>query len=440
MAADEPEQPEASGDPVPPGEDIEVLHQTVDELRQENEALRGAEPVRPERKGRGRVKAVFSWVLIVLACLLAIVSVLVVFTRNQLLDTDTYVSTVTPLASNPAIQTAVATNVSDRLIAKTDLSTRVKDALPKKAGFLVSPITSEVRSVTYQLTLKLVESEKFQKLWVVANRASHKQLVAVLTGSSQGSVSTKNGAVTVDLSKVESQVKQSLDAKGITVFNKVPAVKGLNFVLFQSDQLTKIQRLVRALNKVAVLLPILALLAFAAGVVLTRDKRRGLVRAAAGLALSMGLVLVVISVARNQYLSSLSPSRSKPANAAVIDTVAAPLQDTVRTILIIAAIVAIVALVVGIPAVRRWSADRRWPAWLSGGPFHDFVAKHRRGLQWALLAIGLFVLVVWNKPTTLVAVVVVLVTLAGIGVVGLLAGRRPRPAGAALGSGDAKPG
>ncbi len=51
-------------------------------------------------------------------------------------------------------------------------------------------------------------------------------------------------------------MKKQLDSKGITVFDKVPAVKGLNFVLFQSDQLVKIQRLTRFLNKLAVVLPI----------------------------------------------------------------------------------------------------------------------------------------------------------------------------------------
>ena len=40
-----------------------------------------------------------------------------VFARNQLLNTDDYVHTVAPLASNPAIQTQVAKQVSENLIA-----------------------------------------------------------------------------------------------------------------------------------------------------------------------------------------------------------------------------------------------------------------------------------------------------------------------------------
>lgn len=412
----------------------------MEELRKENQELRASEEHRPAHRGKARVKGIASWVLVVLACILAIISVVAAFARNQLLNTDTYVSTVAPLASNPAIQTQVATRVSQELITRTNIQQRVKEALPSRAGFLATPITDEVQKATYSITLKAVESQKFQQLWTAANRASHKQLVALLTGSSQGAVSAKDGKVTIDLGKVEATVKQDLSARGITIFNKVPAVKGVNYVLFQSKDLVRVQRLTKLFNDLVVVLPILTLLFFAAAVVLSRNRRRGLVRAATGLALSMVVVLVVVNVARNQYLSGLSPSQSKAANAAVIDTVSAPLTDTVRTVLILAAIVAILAVVFGLAVVKRLMADRRLPGWMTGGPVHTYVAAHRKGLQWAVLAVGLLVLVVWSKPTALVAVVVVLITLAVVGLVGLLAGRRPSPPEATgLEPGDAPP-
>ena len=73
-------------------------------------------------------------------------------------------------------------------------------------------------------------------------------------------------------------------------------------------------------------LPIVTLLLFAGAVVLARDRRRGLVRAAAGLALSMALILVLIAVGRNQYIAGLDPPQSPEAAAAVIDTVTATLR------------------------------------------------------------------------------------------------------------------
>ena len=109
---------------VPDDPDGSALRDTVEELRQENERLRRAEEA--GRRQGDRWKAVVSWVLIVVACLLSVVSVFVVFARNEVLNTDTYVSTVTPLASNPAVQSAVAKRVSERLIEQTRIEGKVK--------------------------------------------------------------------------------------------------------------------------------------------------------------------------------------------------------------------------------------------------------------------------------------------------------------------------
>jgi hypothetical protein len=421
------------------GDDVEGLQPTVDELRDENEAIPQSEALtRKQQRGR-RWKLLSSWLLVVLACILAVVSVFVVFVRNELLSTDAYVSTVTPLADDPAIQSAVANRVSQRLIERTNVNQQVKQALPAKAGFLATPITSGLQNVTDQITLKLVQSPHFRTLWIAANRSSHKQLVALLTGSQQGALQTRNGEVTLNLSQVESQAKKALDAKGITVFDKVPSVNGPQLVLFRSTQVARAQRLTRFLNHLALVLPIVTLLCFAGSVLLNRDRRRGLVRAATGLALSMALVLVVASVARNQYLSSLDPSQSKAAAAAVIDDVAALLLDSVRTLAIVAAVVAIVGAVIGNRRVRAWLDTRRRPSWMTEGPVHDFVVDHRRGLQWGALGAGLLILVAWNQPTVMVVVIVVLVALALVGILGLYAGQRPVPAptGSGGGTGDA---
>ena len=401
------------------------LQHEVEALRQQNEALRRPDGEPGARGGGRRWKSILSWVLLVLACLLAVVSVLVVFARNEVLNTDSYLQTVTPLASNPAVQVAVAKRVSNRLIEETDLQQRVKSALPAKAGFLATPITSGVENVTDQIALKFVQSERFQKLWVAANRRSHRQMVALLTGSTEGAFQSRNGEVTVNLTQIENQVKRALDARGITVFDKVPTVNGPNLVLLRSTQLAKIQRLTRALDRLAIVLPIVTVLLFAAAIVLTRNRRRGLVRAAAGLALSMALVLVVAAVVRNQYLSSLLPSQSRAAAAAVFDALAALLLDSIRTIMIVAAIIALVALAAGNRWVRAQFNRAGRPAWLNDGPVPRFLALHRKGLQWAILGLGLVVLVVWTNPTTLVAVIVIVVTLVLVGLVGLAAGRRP---------------
>ena len=220
---------------------------------------------------------------------MAVLSVFVVFARNQILNTDTYVNTVTPLASNPAIQSAVAKRVSDELVGQINVKRKVKQALPRKAGFLATPIAAAVQTTTDELTLKLVESPKFQKFWVEANRRAHKQVVALLTGSKEGAFQASDGRITVDLGQIEATAKKELKKRGITLFDKVPTRNAPTITLFQSTQLVRIQGLTRLLNRLYILLPIVTLLLFAGAIVLTANRRRGLVRAAAGLALVHGL-------------------------------------------------------------------------------------------------------------------------------------------------------
>ncbi len=144
-----------------------------------------------ERVNRHRVRRAFSWVLVVLACLLAVISVFAAFIRNEALNTDTYVSTVAPLASNPDIQAAVAHRVSTQLVARTNLEQQVKQALPPRASFIAGPVTSGVQSAADQIVLKFVQSPAFQKIWVGANRAAHAQVVNLLTGQQQGAFSVE---------------------------------------------------------------------------------------------------------------------------------------------------------------------------------------------------------------------------------------------------------
>ena len=408
--------------------DVDGLQHEVEILEQQNEALRHQVEVGPgarQKATRSRGRTIGSWVLIVIACLLAVVSVVVVYTRNELLKTDTFVATVAPLAKDPNVQQTVATKVADNLVARADLQQRVQNVLPIPAGFLANPITGAIHTATYQITLKLVQSSQFQNLWEQAVRRSHQQLDNLLLGTKVGAFQATNGEVTVDLTQVENAAKQQLSAHGLSVFNKIPNYTGAPLVLLQSNQLAKLQRWIRFLNHLALVLPIVTVLLLAGAVLLARDRRRGLVHAASGLAVSMALLLIAANVGRNQYLASLKVTQSKATTAAIIDTVDAALLNTVRLVLILAAIVAIVAFVVGIGPVRRRLEERTLPPWLTGGPVHDIVAGHRRAFQWGVLVLGLVILVLWSQPTVAVALIIVLVTLFVVMLVGLFAGLKP---------------
>ena len=236
---------------------VEELEHENEELERENEELRSALEAKSRPKQRGRT--IGAWVLLVLACLLAMLSVVVVYARNELLNTDTFVATLAPLAKDPAVQTAVATRVSDNLVARTDLEQRVKNALPARAGFLADAdhVGGPVRHLHHhpEAGAELAVPEAVGAGVAPVPRAGRQPAD---WARRSGALQATNGEVTVDLSQVEAPAKQELAAHGLSVFNKVPKYTGAPFVLFQSDQLAKMQRWVRFLNQLALVLPIVA--------------------------------------------------------------------------------------------------------------------------------------------------------------------------------------
>ena len=78
------------------------------------------------RKGRPRL-AIF---LLIMGVILAPLTTVAIFAKNQITNTDRYVETVSPLASDPAIQEAVGTFVVDQLFAAVDVEELAAEALP----------------------------------------------------------------------------------------------------------------------------------------------------------------------------------------------------------------------------------------------------------------------------------------------------------------------
>jgi len=376
-------------------------------------------------KEHHRIRSVLSWVTLVLACLLAVLSVVAIYARNEVLNTDAFVATVGPLARSQAIQEAVATKVADKVNSEVNFDQQLNHYLPKKLDFLSAPVASAAQTAVYQVTLRIVQSRQFQTLWLRAVRDSHVQVVDLLTGRSEGAFSSSNGVVSVDLGTVETQVKQQLVHAGLGFVAKVPNYHAPALVLFKSNQLLRLQRLARLLNRLALALPVLTLLLFAGTVALNRDRRRGVMRSGAGLAISMAAVLVLAAVGRNLYLGSEVRTNTTSAEAAVIDAVSALLLREVRVVMVGAAVVAVLAFVVGSARVRSWLGGH-WPSWISEGPFHDFLARFRKPLQWIVLTLGLARIVTSEYPTVLGVLVTLIVTLVVIGLIGLVASSRPR--------------
>ncbi len=379
--------------------------------------------------GRGRRIAVA--LLLIAACVLAPLSVLAVWTKNTLLNTDQYVSTVGPLARNPAIIDALAADITNSLGSEKKVEAQIKNALPPRADFIAPAVAGSLKTVVHGLAVKVLSSDRFAALWERANRRAHGQVVNVLTGNGGHAVTTSNGEVAVNLGPVVARVRKRLEGLGITAFSGANATRASpRFVLFQSEDLKSAQSGVNLLQKLSIVLPIVTLLLFAAAIALSRKRRKTVLWSGIGLAIGMFVILIAFNVGRAVYLDAVTtPQLTSAAAAAAYDQVLSFLRLSARTGVVVGLLIAIGAWLSGpassatrLRTLARGGESRQ----LATDGFSGWVAHARTGIRIAILVIAALVLILWNHPKPVTVLVVALLALIAIAVTEILA-REPAP-------------
>jgi hypothetical protein len=420
-----------------------------DQVRQAPGTTRDTSPLpgaaRPASRQRWR--SIVAALLIVIGCVLAPLSVAAVWTRNQVTNTDRYVATVTPLADDPAIQNAITDQITAQVFRYIDvrgLTNQAVDALAERGltpaladqlRALAVPIANGVQSFTREQVAKVVQSDAFADAWVQANRAAHDELVKALTGEGGRAITVENDTVSVNLAAFIQVVKQRLVDAGFSVAARIPEVDA-SFVLFQSADVTRARSAFNLLNTLGVWLPVVAIVLLVLGVYVARDHRRATVGAGIGVAVSMVVLALALTVFRSVYLDAV-PATVLPHDAAAVlyDTIVRFLRLGLRTVLVLALVVAAGAFLTGpsVTAVKTraglagaigWGADR---AGFSTGPVGSWVYANKRALRIGAVALAALALVFWGRPTGKVVLGLTLALLLVLALIEFL-GRPARPA------------
>ncbi|HET7012680.1 MAG TPA: hypothetical protein VFI65_02145 [Streptosporangiaceae bacterium] len=426
--------------------DAEAEAQTQSRAAAAARETAGPPPGGPARRRLGWRGPVTS-LLIILGCVLAPISVIGVWTANQVGNTDRYVANVSPLITQPAIRGALTDRISTAVSKQIDVQRLTKQVatqldhqgLTRLGGLLSNfsgSIASGVDGFIHSTVAKIVASPAAQRLWVQGNRLVHQQLVLALEGKNS-SVTVSDGKVVIGLAPLINQVKHDLAARGLTIVSKIPPINP-TFPLFSAKYLVKAQSLYRLLNTLKWALPIIALLCLAAGVYIARRHRRALIGAGLGLAASMVVLGIALGIIRTVYLNKLPVAVNAEAAAAAFDTLVRFIRQGLRVLLAVGLVVAIAAFFTGpsITAVRtreafksgfgsiRGTADR---AGITTGPVGSWVYQHRTPLRITAVAIAALVLLFGGIPTGLTVLVIAIILVLVLGLIELI-GRPPAQA------------
>jgi hypothetical protein len=342
-----------------------------------------------------------------------------VWTKNTLLDTDQYVSTVAPLAKNPAIIDSAAAEITDSLVSEKNVEKRVKDALPPRADFIAPAVAGSLKTVVNRVAVKLLSSDRFATLWERANRRAHTQVVDVLTGNKSHRITTSNGEVAINLGPAVTAVRKKLSSLGISAFSGSGTRVSPRFVLVQSDELKSAQSAVNLLQKLSIVLPILTLLLYAGAIALSRKRRKTVMWCGLGLSIGMLVILTAFNVGRAIYLDAVTtPQLTRAAAQAAYDQLLSFLRFGTRSLFLLGIIVAIAAWLSGpspsatkLRTLARGGESRQ----LATEGFAGWVARSRTGIRIVVIGLAAVVLVTWSHPkalTVLVIAILVLIVLA----------------------------
>ncbi|WP_156415413.1 hypothetical protein [Terrabacter sp. Soil811] len=385
-----------------------------------------------------RLRSVLAAVLLVIGVVLVPVGATATWLRTTVTDTDTYVATITPLATDPAVTSFVEDRATARVVAAISdqhlvdraLAALENRGLPAAAtralGLLAAPLAAQVEQVVRRVVAAVVESDQFATAWVAANRVAHAQLVAVLSRSPDGAIVDNGSTVSIDIGNLVEPVEQRLVAAGVPLVDKLPPIT-VSVPLLPSSDLDTARTAYNALRIGGVALPLLALAFIAGGVAMARDRRRALVRVGLGAAVACVVLVLGLSFARSHVASSLPPGASAAA-VSVIDTVTEGLRQLVRVVVVVALAVVLVALVVGPSRGARRVRSLAVTGWNGARGGMDRAAGTPLAIPVAIGVAVVCVLVVVFAGDLGTGWTIVLAAVAALAlVVALLAGRAPAP-------------
>jgi len=280
-------------------------------------------------QGAGRRRWFVVWLLATLLVVLTPLAIAGFWVRAVVLDADRYVATVAPLADDPALQAAVADQVSAQVVEAVDNS-GVRDLAVGPLEGLLDNVLEGLETRVREQTTRVVASDAFAEAWSGANRASHDDVVAALTGD--GTDVSVRGEAFVEAARA------GLTAAGFgALADLVPDIEA-TFVVYSSDGLPSVQRGVRLLSAVGGWIWAVALAVGVVVVVVAPRRSLGLAAAAGAIALGALMLAAGLTLARAGYVGDPDEALSPAARAAVFDQVTLLLRSALVWTIVVAAL------------------------------------------------------------------------------------------------------
>lgn len=319
-------------------------------------------------------------ILATLAALLLVLGTVGTWTSNTALDTDEFVERVGPIIDQPAVQTAISTELGNQIIETLNLRARIAPALPETLSFLAAPIASGADDVVRAQVAKVVASEQFRVVWYHALAVSQEEVATALTGSND-QLLVVDGVVTVDLVEVVAEVLRRVkaelpnilresvalslppNASGDQVREAVSKHLGVdlapnfaNIPIMDASSLESAQTGIKVVDAGAVVFLIGAGILLVVAIGASGGRRRTTLQFGISLALITGVIFFAIRAVNSATVEGIDSETLRPAAEAALDVIFGSLRIYAWSLMVVGLAIALGAYLAGpgkIPAAVR---------------------------------------------------------------------------------------
>jgi hypothetical protein len=343
----------------------------------------------PPTQERQRPHRIWVRVILVLATVLAILSIASIWANRQLMNPTNWSKTSTALLRKQTIRSAVSGYLIDQLYANVDVPAQLKSGLPPGLAPLAGPLSGALHNLAEQGAERALELPRVQDGWRKANYAADQALVTIIKGGGSR-VQINGGTVSLDLRQIVADLAQRLGLPA-SVAEKLPASVA-NLKIVTSSQLGLVRSLAKTLHALALWLTILTFLLYALAMFLARGYRRStLIWVGSSLVFAGVFVLLARKIGQGQLVAAITSDASVEPAADDAYSVATSLLVQVAS----------ASIIIGVPVILSgWFAGpARWA--VEGRRFFAPHFRERPGLAYWITA-GLLALVfLWGPiPAT----------------------------------------
>jgi hypothetical protein len=365
-------------------------------------------------------------VLSVLAVLFLATGSIGYWAARTALDNDVFVTRVGPLASDPAVQTALADWLTQEVLTLVDVEGYLKQSLPPPADLLAKPLSAAVEDFVNKAVRDVLASDQFAELWQRVTGDAHRAFVLAASGNDSNVSTDDQGRVVVNLIPVIGEVFESLTGASPDLVSRVTgtlenlasdppaqAIEALEnatgitlpkdfgvVVIDDGGALETVRTIVEATRVAVVALIVGFVVCTAAAVALARPRRRTGVQLLGAFAVTLAFVRQMAILVDERLTAEVRVPANQDAAEAIVGSVMEGLYQVLAVLMF-----AVISVAVGLWVVRRREAlaavfERRDPPprwWMTPSP---------ASLQIAVVAL-VSVLLWWFGPAVWFAIVVV---------------------------------